>query len=242
MSSLTRSAYVSAARRVRSVAERLTLLRRLEAADSRWARHTRTLFAIHDVDDLAALDLPWWVYGAVDRVDQFLRDRDGKAKVFEYGSGASTIWLARRAGEVHSVEHHAGFAELMAGKVADRPQVSLRHVPAERVPAGQRPATPSRRHGHQDLDFTAYVQSIDAVDGDFDLVVVDGRARVACLRRAMDRLAPDGMLVFDNCNRWRYREGLRSAGLTVQKIRGAAPCLPYLTETALLTRPPAAGG
>jgi len=241
MSSLTRSAYVSAARGVRSVAERTTLLRRLESADSRWARHVRTLFAIHDVDDLAALDLPWWVYGAVDRVDRFLQDRDGKAKVFEYGSGASTIWLARRAGEVHSVEHHAGFAELMTGKVADLPHVSLRHVPAVRVTSGV-PETPSRRHGHKDLDFTAYVRSIDAVDGDFDLVVVDGRARVACLRRAVDRLAPDGMLVFDNCNRGRYGDGLRTAGLTVERIRGAAPCLPYPTETALLTRPaPAAG-
>ncbi len=236
MTSLSRNAYVSLARRVRSLAERLTLLDRLEAADSRWLRHARTLFAIHDVDDLAALDLPWWVYGAIDRVDRFLHDRDGKAKVFEYGSGASTIWLARRAGEIHSVEHHPGFAELMAGKVADLPQVSLQHVPARQVASGQ-PVTPSRRFGHQGLDFTDYVHAIDAVDGDFDLIVVDGRAREECLRRSVSRLARDGVVLFDNSNRRRYREALRSSGLSLERIRGAAPCLPYPAETALLTPP-----
>jgi hypothetical protein len=238
MRSVSRSAYVFVARRVRSAADRLTLLDRLNSADSGPVRHLRTLLAIHDLDDLVSLDLPWWVYGAAERVDRFLADRDGKAKVFEYGSGASTIWLARRAGEIHSVEHHAGFADLMAGKVADLPHVSLRHVAARQVTTGT-PATPSRRHGHRGLDFTDYVRAIEAVDGQFDVIVIDGRAREECLRRSVSRLAPDGLLVFDNCNRPRYQQALRSSGLVVERLRGAAPCLPYPSETALLSRPPA---
>jgi Methyltransferase domain len=238
MNSISRTTYVFVARRVRSVAERLTLVDRLEAAHSGRARHLRTLFAIHDLDDLVHLDLPWWVYGAAERVDRFIADRDGKAKVFEYGSGASTLWLARRAHEVHSVEHHAEFADLMAGKVADLPNVSLRHVPAKRMAAGRQPPTPSRRFGQRGLDYTDYVRSIDAVDGEFDLIVVDGRAREECLRRSVERLAPGGIVLFDNSNRRRYQQALRSSGLAIERIRGAAPSLPYRTETALLTRHP----
>ena len=122
--------------------------------------------------------------------------------------------------------------------MADLPHVSLRHVPPVPVTDGV-PATPSRRHGHRGLDFTDYVRAIDGVDGEFDLVVVDGRAREACLHAAIPRLAPDGLVVFDNSNRRRYAEAIRSSGLRVDRVRGAAPCLPYPSETSLLTR---AGG
>jgi predicted O-methyltransferase YrrM len=234
--SVSRTAYVSAMRGTRAVADRLGLLDRLAAARSPRARHLRTLFAIYDVDDLASLDLPWWVYGAIEEVAAFLRERDGRARVFEYGCGASTLWLARRAGEVHSVEHDGAFVELMAGKLADQPHVSLRHVPARRVTEGQ-PLTPSGRFGHRGLDFTGYVESVSDVDGAFDLIVVDGRARAACLARATGRLAPDGLLVFDNSNRRRYQPALDTSPLRVRRLRGAAPCLPRPTETALLRHP-----
>lgn len=243
MSAPGRASYVMALRRARAVAERLHLLDRLERSDRRWARHARTMFAIHDVDDLVALGLPWWVYRAAERVDEFLTDTAGKAgqgRVFEYGSGASTVWLAGRAAEVHSVEHHPEFSEFMAKKLADLPHVTLRHVPAVPVRPGQ-PAILSHRFGSRGLDFTDYVHAIDQVEGEFDLIVIDGRAREACLRRAVPRLAADGLLVFDNSGRRRYQQALRSCGLRIETLRGAAPCLPYPSVTSLLSRPPDRG-
>ena len=234
MAKSVQGSYVAAARGARSAAAKVGLLKRLESSDRHWAQHARTLFAIHDVDDLASLDYPWWVYEAIDRADAFLESRGGKARVFEYGSGASTMWLARRSAEVYSVEHHDGFSALMTRKVADLPHVSLRHVPPAIVTAGV-PATPSQRKGHENMDFTDYVHAIDAVDGEFDLIVVDGRAREACLAHAAPRLVHDGLLVFDNCNRKRYHEALDASGMNVEIIRGAAPCLPYRAATALLT-------
>ena len=43
------------------------------------------------------------------------------------------------------------------------------------------PSVPSGKEGHGGLDFAEYVASIDEVPGTFDLVVIDGRAREACL-------------------------------------------------------------
>jgi hypothetical protein len=235
---MIREAYVRAVRFARDAARRTRIIDRLDSSDRRWARHVRTLFAIHDLDDMISLDLPWWTYRAAERVEEFLGEREGKARVFEYGSGASTLWLARRAGEVHSIEHHAGFAEFLAERVAEYSNVDLRHIPAR--PAGLVVVASSRRLGHRNLDFADYVQAIDAVDGEFDVIVIDGRARIDCLRRALPRLVPDGMIVFDNFDRRRYRRGIRLDGLldglNAERLRGAAPCLPYPSVTALLTR------
>src|SRR3546814_16419215 len=55
---------------------------------------------------MIALGLPWWNVAATREVAEFLRARP-KARVFEYGAGASTIWLARHAAGVWSVERHS---------------------------------------------------------------------------------------------------------------------------------------
>jgi hypothetical protein len=191
------------------------------------------MFAIHDVADMIALDLAWWSYAAIDAVADHLTALRGQARVFEYGSGASTAWLGRRAGAVHSVEHDAGFHAVLHGLLPPLPHVTVRLVEAVRSPS---PLTQSQRRGHAGLDFTNYVAAIDGADEEFDLVVVDGRARVACVRRALPRLAADGLLVLDNANRAEYSNVVNDRSLDVTVLRGATPCLPYPTSTALVRR------
>ena len=106
---------------------------------------------------------------------------------------------------------------------------------------GARPtATPARqlseKPGFEGLDFADYVAAVDDVDGSFDLVVVDGRARNACFHRAITRLAPGGVLVFDNVDRRRYRDAIASSpvAVDVEWTRGLTPALPYPTRTALV--------
>ncbi|NPD03255.1 class I SAM-dependent methyltransferase [Nocardioides sp. zg-1308] len=204
------------------------------APGSRVATWLLSLVAIHDVDGLRRLDVPWWTFDSADRVADWLRAHPG-ARVFEWGSGASTLWLAARARSVHSVEHHPGWAAVLAPRLPDN--VDLRVVEAERTSS---PVVASAKPGHAGMDFARYVAAIDDVPGDFDLVVIDGRAREACLARAVARLAPGGIIVFDNVDRRRYREAidrtLEGAGerLSVTMTRGLTPALPYPTRTALL--------
>jgi predicted O-methyltransferase YrrM len=74
------------------------------------------------------------------------------------------------------------------------------------------------------------------VPGELDLVVVDGRARVACVRQALPRLASDGVLLLDNADRDEYASVVSDPALDVRVLRGATPCLPYPTSTALIRR------
>jgi len=68
---------------------------------------------------IAELGVPWWTYRAIDVVDAWMLGRARPIRVFEYGSGASTLWLAGRADEVISIEHHLGSSEVIGPALAD---------------------------------------------------------------------------------------------------------------------------
>ena len=192
-----------------------------------------SLTRVHDSLAIAELDVPWWTYAAIDSVDAWLTARPRPIRVFEFGSGASTLWLARRVDEVHTIEHHAGFAARMRPELAAHPHVTLHQVEAR---WSTRPGVPSGKAGHEGLDFADYVAEIDRVGGRFDLIVIDGRAREACLRAAIPHLAADGLIVYDNSGRRRYRRAIEESGLVERRFAGLTPTLPYPEQTSLLAR------
>jgi predicted O-methyltransferase YrrM len=232
----TKRAY---ARALRTVGSGLTAIHALPRAapplDHRWRHWAYALTRVHDVSALAELDLPWWTYRAVDAVESWLAARPHPIRIFEYGSGASTLWLARRGDEVHSVEHDRRFAEFLRPLLAGAADVDLRVV--EPTPS-EHPVVSSQKDGQAGLDFAGYVAAIGDVRGSFDLIVIDGRARADCLRAALPRLSTDGLIVFDNSRRRRYRAAIESCGLTEIRLRGLTPTLPYPEQTSLLTARP----
>ena len=230
-----RSLYVRVMRAARAVLRATGLLGRMERSRRPFVRHLRTLLAIYDAEDLAALDLPWWSYASIEAVERFLAGRDD-ARVFEFGAGASTVWLARRVTSIVSVEHDASYLEVVERLIAGYDHATLRLVPPERPSEGQTPRVTSERKGFEGLDFEDYVASIDDAAGPFDLIVIDGRARVACLRRALPHLADDGVIVFDDVHRRRYAPALHHPELDAEVLHGRTPALPTATSTALLRR------
>lgn len=206
--------------------------------------HLRTLLAVHNASDLVRMDLPWWTYDSIDTVESFLRARGGDARAFEYGSGASTMWLARRCSAVDAVEHDTRWSEAVRELL--RTTAGLRCTPALHVPAVPVSASPlvasGAPSGHG-LDFDAYMRTIDDVPGEFDLVLVDGRARAQVLLHVLDRVADGGLVLLDDAQRPRYRAAVDAAvarGWYVRRTRGATPCQPFPRETVLLSRDRAA--
>jgi predicted O-methyltransferase YrrM len=229
-----RGAYVAGMRTARKAAVKTGLMARLERSDSPRMRHLRTLFSIFEADDMVKMDLCWWSYPAMRRVEEFLADRPG-ARIFEYGAGASTLWLAKRAGQIDSVEHDLQWAEQVRVMLAGTGNVKLHAVPATAATADS--VVRSGRVGHTDLDFADYVSTIDQVGGPFDLIVVDGRARVDAFRRSIDHLADGGVVVFDNIKRKRYWDVMSALpGLRIELLKGGTPTLPYPTTTGLIWR------
>lgn len=230
--------YAAGARGAGSVLTRAGLLsEQPPSRDQRTKHWMYSLTRAYDSLAIAELDVPWWTYRAVDVVEAYLSGlatRSKPVRVFEYGSGASTLWLAKRADEVHSVEHHREFGEHLRPSLAPLANVDFRIV--EPVPSDA-PVVGSRKEGAAGLDFAGYVAGIDDVPGEFSLIVIDGRAREACLERARHRLEPGGVIVFDNTRRRRYREAIQRSGMAERRLTGLTPTLPYPDQTSILTAP-----
>jgi hypothetical protein len=227
--------YVWLVRGLRFIANKTGILKMLDLKKNNTLfLYVRSLFSIWDIHDMAKLDIPWWTCGAITSVESFLKGLDGKARVFEYGPGASTLWLSKRVKYISYVEHDDEFFNLLSELLADKRNVKGALIPPQ-FNQGSPTAFSSGRRGFEKLDFSEYVNSIRAAEGPFNLIVIDGRARVACLREAIKHLAPNGMILFDNSNRKRYRAGIDSSGMNEKSFRGLAPCLPYIENTSLLT-------
>lgn len=165
--------------------------------------------------DAAGAPLPWYTYGAIRFLEGRLRP---PLRVFEYGSGHSTLWWAARVARVVSCEHdamwHGRMQPLLPATVAYH-HVSL--------------AAPGE-----------YAGFIGRFRSEFEVVVLDGRERVACARNAVPALAPGGVIVWDNSDRDAYGEGfdlLRRAGFRRLDFWGMGPINAYGWCTTVFYRP-----
>ena len=171
--------------------------------EERWRRsRTEVASAIGDA-------VPWVTYPAIEFLD---RQLSHEHRVFEWGSGGSTLYFLEKAGKVVSVEHdpawHQKVVEVLeADEGSGRVEYRLVEPVRGTEDVDWRYASGSR--GSEDADFEPYVRAIeDFGEASFDLVAVDGRARMGCLAAAVDKVAPGGMLLLDNANYPRYRDRL----------------------------------
>jgi len=159
---------------------------------------------------------PWMTFPAI----EFLKDILSKEnKVFEYGSGYSTIFFNNLAGEVVSVEHDHEWVDevkkhlpnaniLLIGENAlvNAEAVSLVNEFIETFPQVR---TDIREHdfmhGLINNEFAGYASTIyNYPKGYFDVVVLDGMARSLSGILAVERIAENGMIILDNSDRWHY--------------------------------------
>ena len=177
-------------------------------------------------------------------------------RVFEYGCGNSSLWWAQRVEKVVSVEHD----EAWYRRTEAAPNQEL-HL----VPAGSRknarhedylgeffklPLEP-RSLGSPELDslyaipaepFKSYASEIlNYPDAYFDVIVIDGMARVLTTWVAVRRLKSDGFIIFDNSDRDVYDDAyqlLKEAGFLRLDFWGLGPINPYAWCTSLFARDP----
>jgi precorrin-6B methylase 2 len=147
--------------------------------------------------------------------------------VFEYGSGSSTVYWARRAARVVSVEHDEEWYHRVEDLLKRRSLTNCTYILRMPVPLSAGAPASARSAAMPDRDFSSYVHAIDAYpDQSFDLVVVDGRARIDCLYRSIPKVRPGGCLVLDNSQRERYAAVVDelSRRYSARRFVGLVPC------------------
>jgi predicted O-methyltransferase YrrM len=165
------------------------------------------------------LEVPWFSYAAIDFLDSFLRST---MKVCEYGSGGSTLFFARRASRVLSIEDNPQWGEAVSKKLVEK---GIRNVELKLCPFDFGDPT-----GFLCSD---YLHAIP--DEHFDIIVIDGteewiQVRPIHFQFAEKRMKPGGAIVVDDS--WRY-ENIRKGhhAKHYQTFKSVGPNRPGVTST-----------
>ncbi|MEX2591924.1 MAG: hypothetical protein WD426_04060 [Anditalea sp.] len=150
--------------------------------------------------------LPWITFEAIDFLEDIVKPG---MTVFEFGSGGSTRFFAERLAEVHSVEHHEYWYQKVANELRHHTPIDLRWIPGT-DPAGN-PDQWCLDESNDGFDYSRYAGSISKFeDTYFDLILVDGKARNACITASLPKLKAQGWLIVDNSNRKAYSKTLEN--------------------------------
>lgn len=158
------------------------------------------------------LGLPWFSYGAIDFLKGYLKR---EMRVFEFGSGGSTIFFARQCRRVDSVEDDP----IWAARVRERTtQLGLANAFI-----ADRPFDFSDPVG---FERSLYLKEVESAA--YDVIVVDGAdvdytIRPRCFRAAENQINAGGIIIVDDS--WRYtqlREANRSHRFEVFETVGPA--------------------
>ena len=227
-----KTSYIFMVRMLKAFLQALGLLKKLDtlAISSERYHYFRSLLAIHQLDDMIQLDVPWWTYEAISEIEKYIQNLDHKPAVFEYGSGASTIWLANRCDKIISVEHDDVWYENLKSKLQKYPNIDL----TLKIPQKEKDEFTSIKMPN--ASFKDYVESIKNYPNQYDIIIIDGRCREVCLKMCLAYLKPNGIIIFDNSNRARYQQAINDSELFVKRYYGRVPGSPFKSETAILSR------
>jgi hypothetical protein len=159
-------------------------------------------------------EVPWMNYCVVSFLEQRLQN---DFQLFEYGSGFSTLFFSRLVASVTSVEHDRNWFEKVHARLPTNVELVLR----------------------AEDDDGDYCRSIHAAGRHYDVVIVDGRDRVNCMKQSLGRLTSRGVLVLDDSQRPQYAPGVamaRSEGFLTLDFEGLKPVSCEVGRTTVIYR------
>ena len=155
---------------------------------------------------------PWFTYPA----HALLESRVQKDwRVLEFGSGMGTLWWSTRVAQHVAIEHDPSWADVIAA---------------------QSQAILHRVNGTTTESYLAPIHGMER----FDVVIIDGIHRNACLLAAPALLSASGVAILDDAHRPEYTTGLealRTLGFRVLPLHGPQPVSKHPGCTAILYRP-----
>jgi len=155
--------------------------------------------------------IPWVTYSFID----FIKGRLNKQQtVFEFGSGNSTLFYAKYAGVVVSVEHDKEWYEKISKTKPENSEMIFCEL-------------------QTDGDYCRMPLKLEEK---FDIVIVDGRDRVNCCKQSLNALSAKGVIVLDDSERKSYSEGIEyllGQGFKQLSFSGISPGLFYEKATSV---------
>ena len=162
--------------------------------------------------DLDGLPMPSYSVAAM----HFLEERLKKdMNVFEFGSGLSSLFYARKCKNVTAIEHDTTWYNEVKSHNTSNLSIYLTELETE------------------------YDQSILNFEENFDLIIVDGRKRNKCIYNCIPKLSRSGVIILDDSHRTKYEPGrkfLAEQGFKCLKMFSHASSKMTFTETSIFYR------
>lgn len=164
--------------------------------------------------DSVANAIPWMNYNAIEFLDERLNKN---LTLFEFGSGYSTYFYASRVKTVVSVEYDDRWYQLVKLQVPSNVDLVFQQ---------------------EDTD-NEYCRVIAGRGQKFDVVIVDGRDRVNCIKHSITALSDQGVILLDDSQRERYQDGIvlaEASGFRVLHMSGLKATGGRSVRTTILYR------
>lgn len=123
-------------------------------------------------------ELPWIAYDMIAYLDSFLSKN---SRVLEFGSGMSTLWYAKKAGEVYSIEDYRIWYDKIISKIKESEIKNIHYI--------------------FEASTEEYSKFMFDDQQGFDLIMVDGSHRSSCIVNSVQKLRPGGILYLDNSDK-----------------------------------------
>jgi len=171
-------------------------------------------FRIGEPVDKNNQPIPWFTYPAID----FLAGRLNKnLKVFEFGSGNSSLFFAKRVSSITSVEHNKEWFEKIKNSLPENSVI----------------------HHVESKSSEQYLQPFIKIGRKFDIIIIDGIFRNECLIESINFLAGESVIILDDSERVDYAEGknfLLNKNFKRIDFNGISPGLLYQKSTSIFYR------
>lgn len=134
--------------------------------------------------------LPWTTYQFI----EFIKTKLNKEQIiFEYGSGSSTLFFAKRVKKVIALESNFDWFCFMQKKIND---LELRNVELIYLD-----------NALQNEKYENFAKEKSAeINEKFDLILIDSLKRFACARNSLQAIKPEGMVILDDSERKNYQK------------------------------------
>lgn len=189
-------------------------------------------------------EIPWITFTALEWLNNNIKP---EMRVFEYGSGGSTLYFVKKVKEVVTVEHDNDWAiriKNILAKSSFKNYKILLKEPRKISNESRNPNDPNSYLSgnciYSGLSFDKYVCTIDQFpDEYFDIILIDGRARHSSLRHSIKKVKPNGSMILDNSERQRYSNSISNLNLIKWKridFFGPGPYNLYFWQTTVWMR------
>jgi len=168
---------------------------------------------------------PWMHDNEIAMIEKYL---SANKNMLEWGSGGSTVYFAPKVKQLFSIEHVKEWFDKISKIIPAN--VNLNYVAANNEVS----ITESSFNDY--ADYINYAKTFDTV---FDVVLIDGRARVECAKFILDFIHRDSVVIihdFYKKNRNRYRKVLEYYDI-IEKIDNTVQGVVVLSPKAKLKRP-----